>query len=56
MTRSNKEYLGDGVYAEFNEDLIKLTAKNGVRILNIIYLEPSVMDALIAFSNKFREK
>lgn len=34
-----KEYLGDGVYAEIDEDAgIKLTTEDGINVTNTIYL------------------
>ena len=41
-----KEYLGDGVYARddgYVNGLIILTTEDGVRVTNIIYLEPQVI-------------
>jgi hypothetical protein len=43
----NKIYLGDGVYACWLKDgTLVLTTEDGVSISNIIYLEPSVLQAL----------
>jgi len=46
-----KEYLGDGVYADIREGdgSIILTAENGIRATDTIYLEPAVLGALFAF-------
>lgn len=41
-----KRYLGDGVYVEVENGMFKLTAENGIRATDIIYLEPSVEKAL----------
>jgi hypothetical protein len=49
-----KVYLGDGVYAQFDGYNIALTAEDGVRVNNIIYLEPDVMEALIKFYNSLK--
>ncbi|MGA9860780.1 MAG: hypothetical protein WBQ19_01605 [Terriglobales bacterium] len=38
-----KEYLGDGVFAEFRDYHVVLTAENGIGATDIIYLEPSVI-------------
>lgn len=49
-----KQYLGDGVYAEWRmqEGTLVLTTENGVSITNTIYLEPDVLDALARFIDK----
>ena len=56
MTDPTKEYLGDSVYVEIDEqtDGIKLTTENGLPTdpSNMIYLEPSVMVALLKYINK----
>ena len=45
-----KTYLGDGVYAEVDHDMIKITSYDGVSITNTIYLEPSVYTGLVKFA------
>ena len=42
----HKDYLGDGVYAEIEHGMIKLTTENGVETLNTIFLELEVYEAL----------
>ena len=42
-----KHYLGDGVYVEFENDLIKLTTENGIEITNTIYLGTFEYSALL---------
>ena len=37
-----KRYLGDGVYIEVERGMFKLTAEDGTRATNTIYLEPEV--------------
>lgn len=41
-----RQYLGDGLFADFDGTQIVLTAENGVRATNTVYLEPSVYEAL----------
>jgi len=53
--REKKRYLGDGVYAEADGYHIRLTTENGVETQNLIYLEPSVMAALVKFDSDTRE-
>jgi hypothetical protein len=47
-----KTYLGDGVYAEFDGFHIVLTTENGIETTNKIFLEDSVMLALVQYSNR----
>jgi hypothetical protein len=42
-------YLGDGVYAQIERGMIKLTTSNGLQVTNEIYLEDSVVDAFIKY-------
>jgi hypothetical protein len=53
---SNKKYIGDGCYAEWDGFGINLTTENGRDVTNRIYLEPEVLQALIAFNNSIRAK
>ena len=46
---SNKIYLGDAVYAEFDGYGVIMTTENGFYTENTIYLEPNVLNNL----NKF---
>lgn len=46
---SVKTYLGDSVYADIENGMIKLTTENGGPPNDIIFLEPAVFDALVAF-------
>lgn len=47
-----KQYLGDGVYAEFETATLNviLTTEDGERATNRIVLEPEVLDALGRFT------
>ena len=44
---AHKAYLGDSVYVEVENGMVKLTTDNGLGPSNIIFLEAQVMDALI---------
>lgn len=44
-----KVYLGDSVYAEVENGMIKLTTENGLGPSNTIYLELFVFEALEQF-------
>lgn len=48
----NKIYLGDGAYAEYDGYGVKVTAENGIRATDTVYLEPDVLKALINFAQK----
>jgi hypothetical protein len=46
---SNKAYLGDGAYAEYDNCGIRLTAENGLVATDTVYLEPEVLIALMRY-------
>ena len=48
----NKEYLGDGVYAETDGYNMQITTEDGLSVQNVIFLEPVVFEALIAYAKK----
>lgn len=43
MNNDTKRYLGDGVYADFDGEVITLTTENGVSVTNTIELDRHVM-------------
>lgn len=47
-----KDYLGDSVYVEVENGMIKLTTDNGMGASNAIYLENFVMGNLINYWRK----
>lgn len=49
---NRKEYLGDGVYANFDGFQIVLTTEDGIRATNTICLEPAVMTALSRYADR----
>lgn len=54
---SDKVYLGDSVYMEVHTVImgdVTLTTENGYGPSNTIYLEPSVIDALLMQIGRFR--
>ena len=50
-----KEYIGDGVYVEDEHGMIKLTAEDGIRATDTIYLEPEVLASLLRWVEKQKE-
>ena len=50
----HKRYLGDGVYAEIVNGMVKLTTENGVATTNTIFLEGYVVDALAEYMRSLR--
>jgi hypothetical protein len=52
---TEKQYLGDGVYAKFENYQIVLTAEDGTRATNTIYLDESVLVAFERYIQKVRE-
>lgn len=44
-----KEYLGDSVYVEVENGMLKLTTENGIKATNTIYLEPEVYYSLVRY-------
>ena len=44
-----KQYLGDAVYADTENEMIKLTTEDGISVSNTIYLEPEVFAALLRY-------
>lgn len=51
---NTKTYLGDSVYAEVVDGMIKLTTENGFGPSNTIYLELVVYDALVNWVNRIQ--
>ena len=49
-----KQYLGDGVYAEVERGMLKLTTENGIATTNTIYLEPEVLASLLRYVSEAR--
>jgi len=50
-----KAYIGDGVYAEVERGMLKLTTEDGYGETNTIYLEPEIIAALQSYLNKTNE-
>lgn len=53
---SNKQYLGDSVYVDFDGYNLVLTTENGMGPSNTIIIEPPVYYALVRYAESLREK
>jgi hypothetical protein len=49
-----KDYIGDGVYAEMEGYMIKLTTEREGGMIHTIYLEPEVYAALVDYVERVR--
>jgi hypothetical protein len=49
MAAKHKDYLGDSVYVEIEDGMLKLYLDNGHGPSDTIYLEPEVYDALTRY-------
>ena len=50
----HKDYLGDSVYAEIENGMVKLTTENGCGASNEIFLEPEVIAALNRYVERIK--
>jgi hypothetical protein len=49
-----REYLGDGLYAEFDGWQIRLFAHSGVNSTNVVFLEPDVLAAFLRYVERLK--
>ena len=52
---NRKQYIGDGVYADVDRGMIKITTENGIKVTNTIYLEIGVYQRLLTYVTKMQE-
>lgn len=52
---SLKTYLGDSVYADIENGMVKLTTENGFGASNTVYMEPVVVANFERWLAKLRE-
>lgn len=50
-----KQYLGDAVYADIDNGMIKLTTEDGLTASNTIYLESQVVDAFLKYLQQLKD-
>lgn len=50
----HKTYIGDGVYADFDDYSLILTTEDGLSTTNRIVLDPDVYLAFVAFVDRLR--
>jgi hypothetical protein len=51
---SKKAYIGDGVYVDYDGWNLILTAEDGIKATNTIYLEPDVLRSLLDYVEQFK--
>lgn len=51
---AHKDYLGDGVYVDFDGFALVLTAENGLSVQETIVLEPEVYAALLRYVERLK--
>lgn len=56
MNKHPKQYLGDGVYAQYDGFHIVLTTEDGISVGNQIYLDPRVLAALDEYRKQLEMK
>lgn len=49
---TSKQYIGDGVYVEYDGFNLILTTEDGISSTSMIYLAPAVYDALTTYVSK----
>ena len=52
---ATKEYLGDGLYVDYDGYQLVLTAEDGISITNRVFLEPQVWEALKVYVARLKE-
>jgi hypothetical protein len=53
---SNKIYLGDGLYADYDGYQIEIYASNGIHKTNSVFLDSLVLDKFLKFVEKLKEE
>jgi hypothetical protein len=50
-----KEYLGDGLYVDFDGYQIRLSASNGIEDTNVVYLDSEVLKSFLNYIERLKE-
>jgi hypothetical protein len=50
-----REYLGDGLYADFDGYHIMLASNNGIQDTNVVYLEPEVLKSFYQYAEMIEQ-
>lgn len=53
---TGRQYLGDGLYVEWNGERIILSAENGISATDTIYLDGDTWAALVDYIDRLRTK
>lgn len=56
MDTTNKRYLGDGVYVQVQDGMLRLTTSDGIATTQEIWLEPEVFIRLQEYWNSLVSK
>jgi len=56
MPSETKQYIGDGVYVDFDGYMLILTTEDGVVVNNTIALEPDIWRNLVNYVTELTEK
>lgn len=50
-----KQYLGDGLYVHFDGYQIVLSASDGIKDTNVVYLDSNVLKAFLDYIERLKE-
>lgn len=53
---SDKVYLGDGAYVDFDGYNILLTTEDGIKATNSIVMEPEVLSSFLVYINRLMKR
>jgi len=56
MDNAEKQYIGDGVYVDFDGLHIVLTTENGIATTNTVYLCPKTLSELEGYVERLRRQ
>ena len=56
MSVTDKTYLGDGLYAAWDGEYIILSAENGIRATDTVYLDAETWAELVDYIDRLKAK